>query len=124
MRVEGRVFHIDFVDFSPPRYFFQITFSFLCFFIYFVITHFWVTPKFFPFLQKKKKNLHGAVLNDTVQLLLRCTCRGKEEEDFKSFFPLSLSTPLAQKTRMTHTHTTIPRKHYGRKMRRRPMPCT
>jgi len=54
-----------------------------------------------------------------VQLLLRCACKGREEEDFKSFSPLSLSSSLAQKTHMTHTHTTIPCKHYGRKIRRK-----
>ena len=56
-----------------------------------VITHFWVTPKFF-FFSSKKKNLHGAVLNGTVQLLLPCACKVREEEDFlKMFFPLTFS---------------------------------
>jgi hypothetical protein len=39
----------------------------------------------FPFLQKKQKQtnkLHGAILNDTVQLLLPCKCRDRGEEDF------------------------------------------
>jgi hypothetical protein len=43
---------------------------------------------------------------------------------FPAILPLSLSTPLAQKTRMTHTHTTIPCKHYGKKMRRKPCPAS
>jgi hypothetical protein len=45
----------------------------------------------------KKKKLHGAVLNGTVQLLLPCKCRDRGEEDFKSFpanFSFSTS-PLA-----------------------------
>jgi len=58
----------------------------------FVITCFWVTPKFFFFSSKKKnKKLHGAVLNGTVQLLLPCACNGREEEDFWKCFSRSLS---------------------------------
>jgi len=93
-----------------------------------VIIYFFSLPNFFfLFLEtkkKKKKKLHGAVLNGTVQVLLPCACRGREEEDFKSLFPaillLSLSTPLAQKSRMTHTHTytTIPCNSHAT------MPCT
>jgi hypothetical protein len=77
-----------------------------------VITYFWVTPNFFPFIQKKK-NLHGAVLNGTVQLLLRYTCRGKEEEDFKSFFPLtfSFSFPSHLPTKPGHKPHPIPCHH-------------
>ena len=52
-----------------------------------VITQFWVTPKFcFPFL---KKNLHGAVLNGTVQLLLPCKYRDRGEWDFWKLFQLT-----------------------------------
>ena len=71
-----------------------------------VITQFWVTPKFyFPFLQKKK-NLHGAVLNGTVQLLLPCKCRDRGQERFWNIFSHSLFTPhLPKKPGTTHTHT-------------------
>ena len=50
-----------------------------------VITHFWVTPNLFSFSSKKKKKLHGAVLNGTVQLLLPCKYRDRGEEDFWNF---------------------------------------
>ena len=95
----------------------------------FVITQFWVTPKFcFPFLQKMKKNekkkLHGAVLNGTCSFFSPANAETGEKKDifeiFPAILPFSLSTPLAQKSRMTHTHTytTIPCNSHAI------MPCT
>jgi len=87
-----------------------------------VIIHFWVTPKFI-FLFLKKKKTARCRFERHCAVLLPCKCRDRGEEDFWNiFFPLSLSTPLAQKTRMTHTHTdtytTIPCNSHTT------MPCT
>jgi hypothetical protein len=65
--------------------------SCLFIFIFFVVTHFWVLPSYILFSEKKKKPEHF----ERIVLLLPYACRGREEEDFKCFFPLSLSTPLA-----------------------------
>jgi len=92
-----------------------------------VITQFWVTPKFcFPFLQKKwmkKKTArchferHGAA---SSPLQMQRQGRRRFLKIFPAILPLSLSTPLAQKSRMTHTHTctTIPCNSHAT------MPCT
>ena len=71
-----------------------------------VITYFWVTPKSFFLFLKKKKKLHGAVLNGTVHLLLPCQCRDRGEEDFLNLFPahpLLLYLPTCLTTYTTHT---------------------
>jgi len=88
-----------------------------------VITQFWITSKFcFSFLQKKKKY--------TVPFwTTRCSFSpanaetGEKKDIFENFptiLPFSLSTPLAQKSRITHTHTytTIPCNSHTT------MPCT
>jgi hypothetical protein len=65
--------------------------SCLFIFLFFVVTHFWFLPIYILFSEKKKKPEHF----ERIVLLLPYACRGREEEDFKCFFPLSLSTPLA-----------------------------
>jgi hypothetical protein len=55
----------------------------------------------FIFLKKKKPEHF-----ERIVLLLPYACRGREEEDFKCFFPLSLSPPhLPRNPGTTHTHT-------------------
>ena len=75
--------------------------SCLFIFIFFVVTHFWVLPSYILFSEKKKPEHF-----ERIVLLLPYACRGREEEDFKCFFPLSLSPPhLPRKPGTTHTHT-------------------
>jgi hypothetical protein len=90
-----------------------------------VITHFWVTPKFFFFFQitflfLKKKN--SAVLNGTVPLLL-CPCRGREE-DFKSFLAQFITLPLALLTQPIPSLMKKQETHAPHHDKKKAMPCS
>jgi len=86
-----------------------------------VITHFWVTPKFFPFLKKKKKNTQPA----RCRFERHCTASSplqmqrQEKKIFEIFLPLTLSfslLPLAHKIRTQPIPPTM--------TKRRPCPAT
>jgi len=74
-----------------------------------VITHFLVLSNYIFFSSKKKKHQNNVVLNGTF-LLFPCPCRGREEEDFKSFpaiLPICLALLTCPKTQAT-SHTLPP----------------
>jgi len=88
-----------------------------------VITYFWVTSNFF-FLFFKKKKLNCTVLFWTALCSFFSPANAERAkrifEIFPAILPFSLSTPLVEKSRMTHTHTytTIPCNSHAT------MPCT
>jgi hypothetical protein len=68
--------------------------------------------------RKKKKEVNGAVLNDTISLLLSLDAQrtGEEEAFFPSFFyPLSLPKPKKSTTQLVPS-LTPPRPHAERVM--------